>query len=90
LSYFGDESEACGSYDNCDNPPETFDGTIAAQRGQAMGRIYGAEHLSESERMAIVAFVRSHTSEQMIFQTQSLQRAVAVKQHELAWNLGYI
>jgi ATP-dependent DNA helicase RecQ len=31
LSYFGDDSEPCGYCDNCDNPPETFDGTIAAQ-----------------------------------------------------------
>jgi len=32
LSYFGDSSNSCGHCDNCNNPPETFDATIAAQK----------------------------------------------------------
>ncbi len=32
LSYFGQASEKCGFCDNCENPPETFDATIAAQK----------------------------------------------------------
>ncbi|MEU1971897.1 DNA helicase RecQ [Microbacterium sp. NPDC019599] len=49
LGYFGQPSEACGNCDTCLQPPETFDGTVAAQklmstivrlqreRGQAFG-----------------------------------------------------
>jgi ATP-dependent DNA helicase RecQ len=32
LGYFGDNGEACGFCDTCDTKPETFDGTIAAQK----------------------------------------------------------
>lgn len=32
LRYFGDHSEPCGNCDNCINPPETYDGLIAAQK----------------------------------------------------------
>lgn len=32
LKYFGDSGEPCGNCDNCLNKPETFDGTIAAQK----------------------------------------------------------
>ena len=32
LEYFGDKSQPCGNCDNCQNPPETFDGTVAAQK----------------------------------------------------------
>jgi ATP-dependent DNA helicase RecQ len=32
LDYFGDRSEPCGNCDTCDAPPETFDGSIAAQK----------------------------------------------------------
>lgn len=49
LSYFGDESEACGYCDNCDNPPETFDGTIAAQMALSCayrtGQRFGVRYL---------------------------------------------
>lgn len=31
LEYFGDQCEPCGNCDNCAAPPETFDGTVAAQ-----------------------------------------------------------
>ncbi len=32
LEYFGDSGQACKNCDTCDTPPETFDGTIAAQK----------------------------------------------------------
>jgi ATP-dependent DNA helicase RecQ len=32
LGYFGDNGEPCGFCDTCDTKPETFDGTIAAQK----------------------------------------------------------
>lgn len=32
LEYFGDKAKPCGNCDTCQNPPETFDGTVAAQK----------------------------------------------------------
>ncbi len=50
LAYFGqDLPEPCGNCDNCLNPPETFDGTIAAQKVLSnifrTGQGFGAGHL---------------------------------------------
>jgi ATP-dependent DNA helicase RecQ len=30
LSYFGEEAGACGNCDTCIDPPESWDGTVAA------------------------------------------------------------
>ncbi|HKJ73818.1 MAG TPA: DNA helicase RecQ [Alphaproteobacteria bacterium] len=38
LGYFGDTHEPCGNCDNCDAPPELFDGAVAAQK--ALSCIY--------------------------------------------------
>lgn len=48
LSYFGDSCEPCGNCDTCSEPPELFDGTIAAQKilsciyrtGERFGQAY--------------------------------------------------
>ncbi|MEL6316107.1 MAG: RecQ family ATP-dependent DNA helicase, partial [Pseudomonadota bacterium] len=52
LAYFGDkpdEEGPCGGCDLCENPPETYDGRIPAQKAlSAMARtreMFGAEHL---------------------------------------------
>lgn len=38
LEYFGDQGQPCGNCDICDNAPETFDGTTAAQK--ALSAVY--------------------------------------------------
>ena len=48
LSYFGDDGQACGNCDACLEPPETFDGSISAQKllsaiyrtGERFGQAY--------------------------------------------------
>jgi ATP-dependent DNA helicase RecQ len=62
LSYFGDQSEPCGNCDTCAEPPELFDGTIAAQKalsciyrtGERFGQAYIVDVLLgvENERIA--------------------------------------
>jgi ATP-dependent DNA helicase RecQ len=53
LQYFGQSMTACGNCDNCLNPPESWDGTVAAQKMlsaiyrlvKERGQRYGAGHL---------------------------------------------
>ncbi len=49
LRYFGDAAEPCGNCDLCDSPPETFDGTIAAQKAISCvyrtGQRFGVQYL---------------------------------------------
>ena len=62
LSYFGDHSAPCGNCDTCAEPPELFDGTIAAQKalsciyrtGERFGQAYIVDVLLgvENERIA--------------------------------------
>ncbi len=62
LRYFGEELPApCGNCDTCLEPPETFDGTVAAQKALSCaartGQRFGASHLinvlrgSQNERV---------------------------------------
>jgi ATP-dependent DNA helicase RecQ len=49
LAYFGEERGPCGNCDNCLDPPETWDGTVAAQKALSCvyrtGQRFGAGHL---------------------------------------------
>jgi ATP-dependent DNA helicase RecQ len=49
LDYFGNRSEPCGNCDNCLAPPETFDGTLAAQKAISAvyrtGQRFGVQYL---------------------------------------------
>jgi ATP-dependent DNA helicase RecQ len=49
LAYFGDQCQPCGNCDQCDTPPETFDGSLAAQKAISCvyrtGQRFGVAHL---------------------------------------------
>ena len=53
LAYFGEKSEPCGKCDNCVNPPEIWDATLAAKKlisciwriQQKSGTSFGAKHV---------------------------------------------
>ena len=53
LAYFGQQSEPCGNCDTCLSPPETWDGTVAAQKllstivrlQRERGQRFGAGHI---------------------------------------------
>ena len=63
LAYFGEASKDCGNCDNCLQPPQTWDATIAAQ--QALSAIYrteqrfGAVHLIDVLRGKDTERIRS-------------------------------
>ncbi len=68
LRYFGEErpNEPCNGCDNCLNPPETFDGTVAAQKflscvlrvQQKSGFAFGLNHIVEVLSGADTAAIR--------------------------------
>ncbi len=49
LNYFDDDGEACGNCDTCLHPPETFNGSIAAQKVMSCilrtGQMYGGAYV---------------------------------------------
>lgn len=51
LEYFGDRSTPCGHCDTCEQPPESFDGTIAALKALSAvyrtGQRFGVGHLTD-------------------------------------------
>ncbi|KIQ03264.1 ATP-dependent DNA helicase RecQ [Agrobacterium tumefaciens] len=64
LSYFGDSCEPCGNCDTCSEPPELFDGAIAAQKilscvyrtGERFGQAYIISVLLGAEDERITRF----------------------------------
>ena len=64
LSYFGDSCEPCSNCDTCAEPPEVFDGTIAAQKilsciyrtGERFGQAYIISVLMGTEDDRITRF----------------------------------
>lgn len=70
LEYFGDSCAPCGNCDTCLNPPETFDGTIAAQKalscvhrtGQRFGVAYLIDVLLGNDDARIKNFAHDQLS----------------------------
>ena len=65
LAYFGEPYPgACGSCDNCLQPPQSWDGTIAAQKALSCvyrsGQRFGAAHVIDILRGADTAKIRQH------------------------------
>jgi ATP-dependent DNA helicase RecQ len=51
LNYFGDQGVACGNCDTCQTPPDTIDGTVAAQKIISTiyrtGQLFGGKHITD-------------------------------------------
>ena len=65
LAYFGEDyPAACGHCDNCLQPPQSWDGTIAAQKALSCvyrsGQRFGAAHVIDILRGADTAKIRQH------------------------------
>ncbi|MBV0893785.1 DNA helicase RecQ [Microbacterium sp. NC79] len=68
LGYFGEESAPCGNCDTCLETPDTFDGTIAAQKllstivrlKRERNQSFGAGHLIDILRGASTERIRQH------------------------------
>ncbi|MBU0602701.1 MAG: DNA helicase RecQ [Gammaproteobacteria bacterium] len=62
LAYFGEQGGVCGNCDNCLNPPETWDATVASQKALSTiyrtGNRFGATHLIDVLRGADTERVR--------------------------------
>ena len=95
LEYFGDSCAPCGNCDTCMNPPETFDGTVAAQKaistayrtGQKFGTGYLVDVLLGEETERILRFGHNTISTFGIGKELSKQEWQAVFRQLVAMNL---
>ena len=70
LAYFGETHPgACGHCDNCLQPPQSWDGTVAAQKALSCvyrsGQRFGAAHVIDVLRGAETAKVRQHDHDKL-------------------------
>ncbi len=71
LAYFGQTITACGNCDVCLDPPQAWDGTVAAQKvlsavyrlGKERGQRYGAGHIIDILRGKVTDRTRQHGHE---------------------------
>ena len=73
LAYFGQDSDACGNCDTCLEPPETWDGTVPAQKlmstivrlQRERGQAFGAGHLIDILRGAGTDRIRQQRHDEL-------------------------
>ncbi|NHC06153.1 DNA helicase RecQ [Azonexus fungiphilus] len=69
LNYFGEQREPCGNCDVCADPPELWDGTLAAQKALSAifrtGMRFGVSHLSDVLRGKASDKVRQYGHDQL-------------------------
>ena len=95
LDYFGDSCAPCGNCDTCLNPPETFDGTLVAQKAlsavyrtdQRFGVAYVTDVLRGKEDERILRFGHDQISTYGIGSDLSVSEWQAVFRQLIALNL---
>lgn len=73
LAYFGQELEACGNCDTCLEPPQAWDGTVAAQKimsavyrlWRERGQRFGAGHLIDILRGKLTDRIKQYEHEKL-------------------------
>jgi ATP-dependent DNA helicase RecQ len=69
LKYFSEDAAACGNCDTCLEPPELWDGTVAAQKAMSAalrtGQRFGAGHLVDILRGKVTEKVRQFGHESL-------------------------
>jgi len=95
LDYFGDHCDPCGNCDTCLSPPETFDGTLVAQKAlsavyrtdQRFGAAYVIDVLRGKEDERILRFGHDKISTYGIGDDLSVSEWQAVFRQLIALNL---
>src|SRR5574343_384691 len=69
LNYFGEDRQPCGNCDVCDNPPDLWDGTQAAQKALSAifrtGMRFGVTHLTDVLRGKLNDRIRQYGHDQL-------------------------